>query len=267
MNTFSINRIGLLLRNLWIEQLRYIWIYLCANIILVGFGFIYPDIEPNIIQQFIFLTGLAINQMICFILLMRHMEKHSLEYILIPSTTFEKFSAILLSQLLVFIGYIILFLILNTTYNVAFADFLQMQQPIDKQVWSNSISSSFFVLNPISWLWKQISTSTLKTFYIIQFFTLTAVIAMKLGKKQNRQLRTLAIGIFTIFIILSIGIKTKINITNTPSPSEHIIFQDSIVYMHYLAETPSPETVILACCFCITILTAAYFTLKEKEIL
>lgn len=267
MNTFSINRTGLLLRNLWIEQLHRVWIYLCTNIILIGLGFIYNTIiGPESAQLFIFLIGSVINQILCFILLIRYMEKHSFEYTLIPSTTFEKFLAILLSQLLVFMGYIILFLTLNTIYNVVFADFLQMQQPIDKQVWKYSISSSFFMLNPISWLWEQINTSTLKTFCIIQIFLTTAIIT-QVGKKRNWQLRVLTIGILAIFITLAIGIKTKISITNIPSYSEHIIFRSTSVFTQHLAVAPTPETMTLACSFCITILGTAYFTLKEKEIL
>ncbi len=264
MNTFSIQRIGWLLRNLWATQQRHLVSYLCFHVAFVGLVLI--NLPANHIQQFIFQLGLFLNVALYFLVLVHYMRNSSREYTLLPATTFEKSSAILLSQLIALTAYIALFILLNTTYNLLFANLLQIPQPTDPDTWRHSLLSTVYTLNPICWFGEQINSLT-GTPYLLFLFIPTIIIALQSGKKDNRLLQTFSIGILVIAFLIPVGsTKETIQIASTSINTEHIQFENSTPIVCRAAESSTTEPLLLAVCFCLTVLVAAYFALQEKEI-
>ena len=265
MNTFSIQRIGWLLRNLWATQQRHLVSYLCFHVVFIGLVLI--NLPANHIQQVVFQFGLFLNVALYFLVLVHYMRNSSREYTLLPATTFEKFTAILLSQLIALTAYIALFILLNTTYNLLFANLLQMPQPTDPDTWRHSLLSTVYTLNPICWFGEQINSLT-GTPYLLFLFIPTIIIALQSGKKDNRLLQTFIIGILIIIVLFPAGGRTqeKILITNTPIDTEHLLFQDATPIVCRTTEYFTTEPLLLAGCFCLIVLVAAYFALQEKEI-
>ena len=264
MNTFSIQRVGWLLRNLWATQQRHLVSYLCFHVAFVGLVLI--NLPANHIQQFVFLFGLFLNVALYFLALVHYMRNSSREYTLLPATTFEKFSAILLSQLIALTAFLALFILLNTTYNLLFANLLQIPQPTDPDIWRHSLLPSVYTLNPICWFGEQIKTLT-GTSYLLFLFIPTIIIALQSGKKDNRLLQTFIIGILIIAFLIPVGsTKETVQTTSTSIDTEHLLIQDATPSVCRAAESPTTDSLLLAGCFCLTVLVAAYFALQEKEI-
>ena len=270
-NIFNIKRFSLLLRNLWIEQQQYLWLYLCANIILIGFVAIGTSAISS--QAIVFTIGTAITIFMVVMSIKWYMSKRSMDYALLPASGFEKLLTILISLIAGIIGYILLFMLLNTIYNLISFEQLKTIQPINQQDWEFSLFSSCFVLNPIKWVlvgmtqtYNQALTYAISvaTFIFCAFtFMLASTSGSKKHKMKNTFLALIIVGAITAINHFS----NKIITSDMYSLPDCIERSDIQVVINAAATPPPIETLTqLSWGAAILFLIAAYFGLKEKEI-
>lgn len=270
-NTISISRTGLLLRNLWVEQQRYIWIYICTNIILVGFV-----LGTNIVsRQFIIFTlGMIANLFITTNCLKWYLRNRALNYTLFPATNFEKFLAVLLSLIIGFAGYILFFMLLNTTYNFIFSQWLQPLQPVDETAWEYSLFPSFFALNPIKWVLtnstKIYNEQLLYITGLIAGFLSLITLALIITPNSNKRATKHTLIAFGILLVLWTGIKAsgeKAIINNPPSlPNNCAEYTGQTIVLDPPSPLPMEAIAYTTWGAALCLFIAAYYGTKEKEI-
>lgn len=240
---------------------------LVAEALLIGFA-----AGGEYSQCIVFVIGICVTLFLVTYRFSSLMMKQRSRFVMVPATVMEKLVSVFLFMLGALFAFIILYIIMNTVYNLLFYSYNQWYQPDHDSIeWSISFfKSNLFVLNPFRWFYEILfvghasslsaKISSYLIFYLLFFALSIAVILWGCGNRMLSYYISMVILIYTV--MPKIWRKYVVDI---PSGIGEVIHGEEIrtIYQITTSVPPYSDYLIFAAALCL--LAVAYFGLKEQE--